>query len=61
MEASVALARVGGTTGEWGAVMREVFGEFRAPTGISSASGAAGGLADRGAGFAPFPVARHGC
>ena len=45
MEASVALARAGGTTGEWGAVMREVFGEFRAPTGISSASGAAGGLA----------------
>jgi len=45
MEASVQLARAGGTTGEWGAVMRKVFGEFRAPTGIASASGAAGGLA----------------
>ncbi len=45
MEASVDLARVGGTTGEWGAVMCEVFGEFRAPTGISGASGSPGGLA----------------
>ncbi|MGB0210429.1 MAG: methylmalonyl-CoA mutase family protein [Ilumatobacteraceae bacterium] len=45
MEASVDLARAGGTTGEWGAVMREVFGEFRAPTGISGASGSPGGLA----------------
>ena len=45
MEASVDLARAGGTTGEWGAVMREVFGEFRAPTGISGASGTPGGLA----------------
>jgi len=44
MEASIDLARVGGTTGEWGAVMREVFGEFRAPTGISGASGSPGGL-----------------
>ena len=45
MEASVDLARAGGTTGEWGAVMREVFGEFRAPTGIPGASGTPGGLA----------------
>ena len=45
MEASIDLARAGGTTGEWGAVMREVFGEFRAPTGISGASGTPGGLA----------------
>ena len=45
MEASIDLARVGGTTGEWGAVMREVFGEFRAPTGISGATGSPGGLA----------------
>ena len=27
MPATIALARVGGTTGEWGTVMREVFGE----------------------------------
>ena len=45
MEASIDLARAGGTTGEWGAVMREVFGEFRAPTGISGATGSPGGLA----------------
>ncbi len=44
MPASIALARAGGTTGEWGAVMREVFGEYRAPTGVSGATGAAGGL-----------------
>jgi len=45
MEASIDLARAGGTTGEWGAVMREVFGEFRAPTGMSGASGTPGRLA----------------
>ena len=45
MEASIDLARMGGTTGEWGAVMREVFGEFRAPTGMSGASGTPGRLA----------------
>jgi (2R)-ethylmalonyl-CoA mutase len=38
MEPSIVLARVGGTTGEWGAVMREVFGEYRAPTGVAGAS-----------------------
>lgn len=38
MEPSITLARVGGTTGEWGAVMREVFGEYRAPTGVAGAS-----------------------
>jgi (2R)-ethylmalonyl-CoA mutase len=37
MPATLALARAGGTTGEWGAVMREVFGEYRAPTGIGGA------------------------
>jgi (2R)-ethylmalonyl-CoA mutase len=47
MPASIALARAGGTTGEWGTVMREVFGEFRAPTGVAGAtSGDRGGLAD---------------
>jgi (2R)-ethylmalonyl-CoA mutase len=42
--ASIALARAGGTTGEWGAAMRDVFGEFRAPTGVGGASTAIGGL-----------------
>ncbi|NND73959.1 MAG: protein meaA [Ilumatobacter sp.] len=43
---SIALAKAGGTTGEWGDVMREVFGEFRAPTGVAGATGSASGLGD---------------
>ncbi len=39
MEASIALAKAGGTTGEWSAVLRDVFGEFRAPTGVNAAVG----------------------
>jgi ethylmalonyl-CoA mutase len=39
MPASIALARAGGTTGEWSGILREVFGEFRAPTGVGAASG----------------------
>jgi (2R)-ethylmalonyl-CoA mutase len=39
MEPSIALARAGGTTGEWGTVLREVFGEYRAPTGVAAAVG----------------------
>jgi (2R)-ethylmalonyl-CoA mutase len=47
MPASVAAARAGVTTGEWGGVMREVFGEYRAPTGVGKAVGAgAGGLGE---------------
>lgn len=47
MAATIALAKAGGTTGEWGAVMREVFGEYRGPTGVGGAAGrAAGGLAE---------------
>jgi len=34
MPASIAAAKAGVTTGEWGEVLREVFGEFRAPTGV---------------------------
>jgi (2R)-ethylmalonyl-CoA mutase len=34
MEASIACARSGVTTGEWGSVLREVYGEYRAPTGV---------------------------
>ncbi|MGD6755428.1 protein meaA [Streptomyces sp. BH105] len=37
MEATLECARAGVTTGEWAAALREVFGEFRAPTGVSSA------------------------
>jgi (2R)-ethylmalonyl-CoA mutase len=39
MPASIAAAKAGVTTGEWGAAMRAVFGEYRAPTGIARASG----------------------
>jgi ethylmalonyl-CoA mutase len=31
---SIALAKAGGTTGEWANALREVFGEYRAPTGV---------------------------
>jgi (2R)-ethylmalonyl-CoA mutase len=36
MEISIKCAHAGVTTGEWSNVMREVFGEYRAPTGIVS-------------------------
>jgi ethylmalonyl-CoA mutase len=39
MPPSIALARAGGTTGEWAGVLREVFGEYRAPTGVAAAVG----------------------
>jgi (2R)-ethylmalonyl-CoA mutase len=42
MPATIALAHAGGTTGEWAGALREVFGEFRAPTGVS------GGVGHRG-------------
>jgi ethylmalonyl-CoA mutase len=37
MEATLECARAGVTTGEWAGALREVFGEFRAPTGVSGA------------------------
>jgi ethylmalonyl-CoA mutase len=37
MAASIACAKAGVTTGEWAGALREVFGEFRAPTGVSAA------------------------
>ncbi|MGN6252282.1 MAG: protein meaA [Marmoricola sp.] len=41
MTATLAAARAGATTGEWAGALREVFGEFRAPTGVSGAVGVA--------------------
>jgi len=38
MEPSIACAKAGVTTGEWGGALREVFGEYRAPTGVGAAS-----------------------
>jgi (2R)-ethylmalonyl-CoA mutase len=40
MEPSIACAKAGVTTGEWGAALRAVFGEYRAPTGITGGVGA---------------------
>jgi len=37
MPPSIAAARAGVTTGEWAATMREVIGEYRAPTGVAGA------------------------
>ncbi len=47
MPASIAAAKAGVTTGEWGRVMREVFGEYRAPTGVSASARAT--VSDEGA------------
>jgi (2R)-ethylmalonyl-CoA mutase len=41
MEPSIEAVKAGATTGEWADMLREVFGEYRAPTGISAT--AAGG------------------
>src|SRR5689334_1198010 len=38
MPATIAAAKAGATTGEWAHTMREVFGPYRAPTGVDSAS-----------------------
>src|SRR6478672_7892693 len=38
MEPSIAAAKAGVTTGEWGMLLREVFGEYRAPTGVGRAA-----------------------
>ncbi|HEV2549189.1 MAG TPA: protein meaA [Stellaceae bacterium] len=40
MAPSIDCARAGVTTGEWGQTLREVFGEYRAPTGIARAAAA---------------------
>lgn len=43
---TIAAAKVGVTTGEWSQVLRDVFGEYRAPTGVSSARRGSSTLAD---------------
>jgi (2R)-ethylmalonyl-CoA mutase len=45
MGATIQLAHAGGTTGEWAGALRQVFGEYRAPTGVQ------GGVGHRGAEF----------
>jgi len=38
MEPSIACAHAGVTTGEWGATLRVIFGEYRAPTGVGGSN-----------------------
>jgi (2R)-ethylmalonyl-CoA mutase len=40
MVPTIAAARAGATTGEWASTLREVFGSYRAPTGVGEASAA---------------------
>ena len=42
MPATIALAHAGGTTGEWAGALRQVFGEYRAPTGVGGGVGRRG-------------------
>ncbi len=42
MEPSIACAHAGVTTGEWGQVLREIYGEYRAPTGVGRAASSGG-------------------
>jgi (2R)-ethylmalonyl-CoA mutase len=46
MTPTIALAKAGGTTGEWADALRTIFGEYRAPTGVRA------GVAMRGEQFA---------
>ena len=43
--ATIALARAGGTVGEWAGALRDVFGEYRAPTGVGAVAVPVGDLA----------------
>jgi (2R)-ethylmalonyl-CoA mutase len=44
MPATIAAAKAGATTGEWAGVLREEFGDYRAPTGVGGAASANGEL-----------------
>jgi ethylmalonyl-CoA mutase len=44
MEATIDAARASATTGEWARTLREVFGSYRAPTGVGEAAASAGEL-----------------
>lgn len=46
MEPSIVAAKAGVTTGEWGQTLREVFGEFRAPTGVGRSARQSGDALD---------------
>ena len=66
--ATIALAKAGGTVGEWAGALREVFGEYRAPTGVGAVAVQPGaemeavrgaGAVDRGGDGPPDPAARR--
>jgi ethylmalonyl-CoA mutase len=40
MEPTLVAARAGATTGEWASALRDIFGEYRAPTGVGDAAAA---------------------
>ncbi|HEY5093316.1 MAG TPA: protein meaA, partial [Acidimicrobiales bacterium] len=44
MVPTIALAKAGGTTGEWAGALRDVYGEYRAPTGVRTRVAARGPL-----------------
>lgn len=46
MPASIACAKAGVTTGEWGHALRRVYGEYRAPTGVGQALSSDSGALD---------------
>jgi ethylmalonyl-CoA mutase len=41
MPATIAAAKAGATTGEWAGILRDVFGDYRAPTGVAGAAAGA--------------------
>ncbi|MGL4396122.1 MAG: methylmalonyl-CoA mutase family protein [Hyphomicrobium sp.] len=45
MDSSIACAKAGVTTGEWGGQLRRIFGEYRAPTGVAQAAAQRDGAA----------------
>jgi (2R)-ethylmalonyl-CoA mutase len=47
MVPTIALAKAGGTTGEWANCLRAVYGEYRAPTGVRAGAAARGAEFDR--------------
>ena len=49
MQATIAAARAGATTGEWAQALRDAFGSYRAPTGVGEAAAAIGDERPRGA------------
>jgi (2R)-ethylmalonyl-CoA mutase len=60
MPPTIALAHAGGTTGEWAGVLRDIFGEYRAPTGVAGTAARVGIIsAGNGAGVVLADVAER--